>query len=62
MEKFTNGQQERKARVAFATGLAALDGAKPTAFTRNLLNKYIQGSITSTELKNAILDKYSKSE
>lgn len=33
----SNLYEERKKRVEFAVGLAAIDGSKPTAYTQNLL-------------------------
>ena len=49
---------ERQKQVEFAVGIAAIDGGKPSAFTRNLLNQYEQGQVSSSQLKQAIVEKY----
>ncbi len=49
---------ERQKQVEFAVGMAAIDGGKPSAFTRNLLNQYEQGQVSSSQLKQAIVEKY----
>lgn len=49
---------ERQKQIDFAVGLAALDGGKPTSFTKELLCEYEKGEVTSKELKQAILQKY----
>lgn len=51
---------ERQKRVRFAVGMAAIDGGKPTAFTQNLLKQYENGEVSESQLKKAILDKYTK--
>lgn len=56
----TNSRLERQKQIQFAVGMAALDGGKPTAFTQNLLNQYETGQLTSSQLKQAILQKYAK--
>lgn len=56
----TNSRLERQKQIQFAVGMAALDGGKPTAFTQNLLNQYENGQVTSSQLKQAILQKYAK--
>lgn len=56
----TNSRLERQKQIQFAVGMAALDGGKPTAFTKNLLNQYETGQVTSGQLKQAILQKYAK--
>ena len=55
-----NSRLERQKQIQFAVGMAALDGGKPTPFTQNLLNQYENGQITSSQLKQAILQKYTK--
>ena len=49
---------ERQKQVEFAVGMAAIDGGKPSAFTQNLLNQYEQGLVSSSQLKQAIVEKY----
>ena len=49
---------ERQKQVEFAVGMAAIDGGKPSAFTQNLLNQYEQGQVSSSQLKQAIVEKY----
>ncbi len=49
-----------KKQIQFALGMAALDGGKPSAFTQNLLNQYESGQVTSRQLKQAILQQYTK--
>jgi hypothetical protein len=49
---------ERQKQVEFAVGMAAIDGGKPSEFTRNLLNQYEQGQVSSSQLKQAIIEKY----
>jgi hypothetical protein len=51
-------KNERKKRVLFATGMAAIDGGKPTDYTKKLLRDYENGVLTSSEVKKAILAKY----
>lgn len=55
-----NSRLERQQQVRFAVGMAALDGGKPTSFTQNLLNQYENGEVSSSQLKQAILQKYAK--
>lgn len=56
----SNLYEERKKRVEFAVGLAAIDGSKPTAYTQNLLEQYETGEITASQIKQAIIEKYTK--
>ena len=49
---------ERQKQVEFAVGMAAIDGGKPSAFTQNLLNQYEKGLVSSSQLKQAIVEKY----
>lgn len=51
---------ERQQQIQFAIGMAALDGGKPTIFTQNLLKKYENGDVSSSQLKQAILQQYAK--
>jgi hypothetical protein len=51
---------ERQKQVEFAVGMAAIDGGKPSAFTQNLLNQYEQGQVSSSQLKQAIVEKYTR--
>lgn len=55
-----NERLERQEQVKFAVGMAAIDGGTPTAFTQNLLNQYEKGQLTSSQLKQAIVQKYAK--
>lgn len=55
-----NSNPERQKRVRFAVGMAAIDGGKPTAFTQNLLKQYENGEVSESQLKKAIVDKYTK--
>ncbi|CAM3184103.1 antitoxin VbhA family protein [Filibacter tadaridae] len=50
----------RQKLVEFAVGIAAIDGGKPSAFTQNLLNQYANGQVSSSELKQAIVEKYTR--
>ena len=56
----TNSRLERQKQVQFAFGMAALDGANPTAFTQNLLNQYESGQVTASQLKQAIIQNFVK--
>ena len=49
---------ERQQQIQFAIGMAALDGGKPTIFTQNLLKKYENGDISSSQLKQTILQQF----
>ncbi|MDW0115050.1 antitoxin VbhA family protein [Sporosarcina saromensis] len=51
---------ERRKKVQFAVGMAAIDGGKPSAFTKKLLEQYENGHLTSSELKQAIVKKYTR--
>jgi len=53
-------QEERRKRIQFAVGMAAIDGGKPTAFTQNLLDQYEKGEVTTSYLKQAIIEKYAR--
>lgn len=55
-----NLQAEREKKVRIAVGLAAIDGGKPSDFTKNLLRDYEKGHISSKELKDEIIKKYAK--
>lgn len=55
-----NSQQERQKQIEFAVGMAAIDGGKPSAFTKNLLNQYENGQVSSSQLKQAIVEKYTR--
>ncbi|MFD1928908.1 antitoxin VbhA family protein [Sporosarcina siberiensis] len=55
-----NSQEERQKQIEFAVGMAAIDGGKPSAFTKNLLNQYENGQVSSSELKQAIVEKYTR--
>ncbi|WP_394122003.1 antitoxin VbhA family protein [Planococcus donghaensis] len=56
----SNPYEDRKTRVGFAVGLAAIDGGKPTVYTENLLEQYETGEITASQVKQAIIEKYTK--
>lgn len=53
-------QEERRKRIQFAVGMAAIDGGKPTAFTQNLLDQYEKGEVTTSYLKQTIIEKYAR--
>lgn len=55
-----NSRLERQKQVNFAVGMAAIDGGKPSNFTRNFLHLYESGQISSSELKKVIINKYTK--
>lgn len=51
---------KRQNDINFAVGMAAIDGGKPSVFTQELLKKYENGAMSSKELKEAIIKKYTK--
>lgn len=53
-----NSRQERQKQVEFAIGMATIDGGKPSVFTKNLLTQYENGQVSSSQLKQAIVEKY----
>lgn len=55
-----NSRLERQKQVQFAVGMAAIDGGKPSVFTQNLLNQYENGQVSSSQLKQAIVEKYTR--
>ncbi|MFL9649849.1 antitoxin VbhA family protein [Exiguobacterium chiriqhucha] len=40
--------------------MASIDGGKPSPFTQKLLKRYENGEITSTQFKQAIMNRYTK--
>lgn len=52
--------EKRKKQVRFAVSLAAIDGGKPSTFTKKLLKDYEKGHISSKELKDEIIKKYAR--
>lgn len=50
----------REKRVEFAIGMAAIDGGKPSDFTQSLLNDFTDGRITADQLRQKVLEKYTK--
>lgn len=56
----SNPYEERKKRIQFAVGMAAIDGGMPTPYTENLLKQYEDGEITANQIKQAIVEKYAK--
>lgn len=50
----------RQKKIDFAVGIAAIDGGRPSPFTKELLTRYENGLLSSTELKKAIEENYSK--
>ena len=56
----SNLLEERKKRVQFAVGMAAIDGGKPTLYTQNLLKQYENDEISINQVKQAIVGKYTK--
>lgn len=55
-----NTRLNRLKQINFAVGMASIDGGRPSAFTKELLKQYENGSISSKELKKAIVEKYAK--
>ncbi|HLR75544.1 MAG TPA: hypothetical protein VK077_09735 [Virgibacillus sp.] len=55
-----NSRLQRQKQINFAVGMASIDGGRPSSFTKKLLNEYENGSITSHELKKAIINKYTR--
>ena len=53
-------QEEHQKRVQFAVGMAAIDGGKPTDFTKGLLKQHENGEVSAKHLKQAIIEKYTK--
>ncbi len=51
---------ERKKQVDFAVGMAGIDGGKPSAFTEELLNQYEIGQLSASQLKQAIVEEYTR--
>ncbi|MCG3088380.1 antitoxin VbhA family protein [Sporosarcina cyprini] len=54
-------QPDRSTRIKnvnFAVGMAAIDGGKPTPFTKDLLDQYEDGKISAADLRKAVLNKY----
>lgn len=41
-------------------GLAAIGGEKPIVYTENLMEQYETGEITASQIKQAIIEKYTK--
>lgn len=52
--------EKREKQVRIAVGLAAIDGGKPSDFTKKLLRDYKRGDISSNELKDKVIKKYAK--
>lgn len=48
---------KRQKQINFAVGMASIDGGRPNTFTKELLAHYEEGSISSKELKKAIIEK-----
>jgi len=55
-----NSRLKRQKQINFAVGMASIDGGHPSSFTKRLLTQYENGSISSKELKKAIVKKYTK--
>lgn len=55
-----NSRLNRQKQVNFAVGMAGIDGGKPSAFTENLLKQYENGQVSPSDLKQAIVEKYTK--
>jgi len=51
---------KRQKQINFAVGMASIDGGHPSLFTKKLLDEYENGSISSKELKESIVKKYTK--
>lgn len=58
MKTETATRSKREKRVRFAVGMAAIDGGKPTPYTKELLQKYEAGDISAADLRESILNKY----
>ncbi|MBD7908511.1 antitoxin VbhA family protein [Sporosarcina gallistercoris] len=57
-----NSRIERQRQVEFAVGMASIDGGKPSVFTKNLLKQYEEGQLSSSQLKQAIVEKYTRAK
>lgn len=55
-----NSREERQKQVEFAIGRAAIDGGKPSVFTKNLSTQYENGQVSSSQMKQAIVEKYTR--
>lgn len=55
-----NSRTERQKQVEFAVGMAANDGGKPSVFTKKLLNQYEDGQVSTSQLKQVIIEKYTR--
>lgn len=55
-----NTREERKKQIDFAVGMAAIDGGKPSAFTKELLKQYETGQLSAAQLKQAIVEEYTR--
>lgn len=47
-------------KIDFAVGMAAINGGKPSAFTEELLKQYETGQLSAAQLKQAIVDEYTR--
>lgn len=55
-----NTRNERKKQIDFAVGMASIDGGKPSAFTKDLLRQYEMGQLSANQLKQAIVEEYTR--
>lgn len=55
-----NTPEKRKKQIDFAVGMAGIDGGKPSAFTKELLKQYETGQLSAAQLKQAIVDEYTR--
>lgn len=53
-------QLDRRKQTQYVIAIAAINGGKPTEFTQHLLKQYEDRQITSRELKQAIIQHYTK--
>ncbi|MEE1131869.1 MAG: antitoxin VbhA family protein [Caryophanon sp.] len=53
-------QLDRRKQTQSAIAIAAINGGRPTEFTQHLLKQYEDCQITSRELKQAIIQHYTK--
>ena len=55
-----NTRNERKKQIDFEDGMASMDGGKSSVFTEKLLMQYEMGQLSASELKRAIVEKYTR--
>lgn len=56
----SNPQVKHQKRIQFAVRMAAIEERKSTAFTQSLLDKYENREMSTSQVKQAIIEKYTK--